>query len=76
MAVYQHDINLYIEEVMYRTNLTNTDMSEEFEKLGIGRQEIVADSAEPKSIEELFRLGWNVKPAKKGRDSVRQGLTS
>lgn len=74
MAVYQHDINLYIEEVMYRTNLTNTDMSEEFEKLGIGRQEIVADSAEPKSIEELFRLGWNVKPAKKGRDSVRQGI--
>ena len=37
-------------------------------------QTIIADSAEPKSIEELYRLGHNVKPARKGPDSIRQGI--
>ena len=35
---------------------------------------IIADSAEPKSLEEMHRLGWNIKPSKKGPDSVRQGI--
>ena len=36
--------------------------------------EVIADSAEPKSIEEPRREGFNVKPARKGPDSVRQGI--
>jgi len=32
------------------------------------------DSAEPKSIEELYRMGWNVKPTKKGADSINAGI--
>src|SRR5690606_29117529 len=45
-------------------------------KLGVDRDaEIIADSAEPKSIEELRRLGWNVVPATKGNDSVRAGIS-
>ena len=36
--------------------------------------EIWADSAEPKSIEELHRMGWNVKPTAKGADSVMAGI--
>jgi len=35
---------------------------------------IVADSSEPKSIEDLHRSGWNIHPAKKGPDSIRFGL--
>lgn len=35
---------------------------------------IIADSAEPKSIEELRRMGWNVQGAKKGPDSIRNGI--
>ena len=35
---------------------------------------IVADSAEPKSIEEIRRDGWHIKPAEKGPDSVNQGI--
>jgi phage terminase large subunit len=36
--------------------------------------EIWADSAEPKSIEELHRMGWNIKPTAKGADSVMAGI--
>jgi phage terminase large subunit len=36
--------------------------------------DIIADSAEPKSIEELYRLGWNVFPAEKGPDSIKNGI--
>ena len=35
--------------------------------------EILADSAEPKSIEELYRMGWNIKPCPKGPGSVEYG---
>ena len=63
---------MILHERLYSTGLTNPDISEELDKLDV--QTIIADSAEPKSIEELFRLGHNVKPARKGPDSVRQGI--
>ena len=74
VAVYRHDINLYIQEHLYRTGMTNEDIGVELERLNVGKLEIVADSAEPKSIEELYRKGFNIKPAKKGPDSVRMGI--
>ena len=36
--------------------------------------EIVADSAEPKSINELYMSGFNIHPAVKGQDSIRVGI--
>ncbi len=75
VAVYEKDHSLYIEELLYETNLTNRDISERMKALGIDkRTEIFADSAEPKSIEELYRMGWNVKPTKKGADSINAGI--
>ena len=67
---------LWIEEVLYEQGLTNEDISDRLRSLGIPpRATIYADSAEPKSIETLRRLGWlNVKPARKGPDSVRAGI--
>jgi len=35
---------------------------------------LVADSAEPKSITDLHGHGFNIHPARKGRDSIRSGL--
>jgi phage terminase large subunit len=50
-------------------------ISQRFESLGISKSSIIyADNAEPKSIEELTRLGWNVKPADKGQGSVNAGI--
>jgi phage terminase large subunit len=36
--------------------------------------EIIADSAEPKSIEDIYRQGWNIWPAVKGPDSINAGI--
>ena len=67
VAVYQSDDNLYIKEMLYEKRLTNTDLANKLKEFRIDRQsEIVADSAEPKTIEEIYRQGFNIKPAKKG----------
>jgi len=75
VSVYKHDTKLYFKEHIYRTGMTNRDIVNELERLGLGRRdEIYADSAEPKSIDEIHRFGWNVKPATKGRDSINIGI--
>lgn len=67
--------DLYVREHLYATGLTNADIAKELERIGHHRREVIyADSAEPKSIEELRRSGWNVKPAQKGKDSVMAGI--
>ena len=75
IKVYKDGDNLYLEEKLYHTNLTNQDISQKLTELGMTRyDEIWADSAEPKSIEELHRMGWNVKPTAKGADSIMAGI--
>ncbi len=75
VAVYQLDNNLYLDELIYRTGLTNRDIHSHFQSFSLDRRdEIFADSAEPKSIDELHRFGWNVKPTVKGADSVNAGI--
>ena len=67
VAVYQADDNLYIKEMLYEKRLTNTDLANKLREFRIDRQsEIIADSAEPKSIEEVYRSGFNIKAARKG----------
>ncbi len=75
VAIYRQGDCLLIQELLYSTGLTNQDIADKLRTLGITRSwEIVADSAEPKSIEEIYRLGFNIKPAEKGPDSVRNGI--
>ena len=68
---------LYVDELLYRTGLTNPDL---FAALVAIRPAaafaVVADSAEPKSIEELRRLGLPITPAAKGPDSINAGLAT
>jgi phage terminase large subunit len=75
VAVYKTNNQLYFDEVLYRTNMTNLDIGNFMKSENIGRPlEIVADSAEPKSIEELRRQGFLITPAKKGADSIKIGI--
>ena len=74
VEVWRMDGEYYYREVIYSTGLTNADLISEMRTIGITDEEIVADSAEPKSIEELRRAGFRVKPARKGPDSVRAGI--
>ena len=65
---------LFFEEMIYQTGLTNKDISAKLHELNISHSEIIADSAEPKSIEELRRMGWNIRGAVKGADSIKNGI--
>lgn len=67
---------VYCEELLYETNLTNADIGNKFSQLGLKKRydEIIADSAEPKSITEIYQMGWNIKGAIKGADSVLYGI--
>lgn len=66
---------LFIKQLIYETGMTNQDISARLHQLGISQSEdIVADSAEPKSIEELRRMGWRVEGAQKGKDSINMSI--
>ena len=75
VAIYKHDSKVIVHEMVYKTELTNSDLDKEFKRLGVRKDKVIyADSAEPKSIEELKRYGWMIKPTKKGADSIRFGI--
>lgn len=58
--------NIYADEVLYEKGLTTSDLIERLDGIGIGKgDELFCDNAEPKTIEELFRAGYNAKPAEK-----------
>ena len=66
---------IYLNELIYEQGLTNGDIAALLGQYGVDKYiEIIADSAEPKSIEEIRRFGFNIKPAHKGPDSVNNGI--
>jgi len=56
---------LYYKEEFYRTGMLNNDIHHAFKEVGIrpGIDEICADSASPKDIEDLRKYGWNIRGA-------------
>ena len=75
VKVFRHNGELIIKELIYQTGLTNSDIINKLHNLGITKQmHIIADSAEPKSIEDLRRGGFNVDGANKGPDSIRNSI--
>ena len=75
IEVRMQDGELWVKELIYDTGLTNTDISNRMEALNVSRGSlIVADSSEPKSIEELRRMRWTIDGVKKGADSIMFGI--
>ena len=71
IRVYRYNGEIYIDELLYQTGLTNSDIISKLHSFGVNKYEtIVADSAEPKSIEDLNRAGFRVEGANKGADSI------
>lgn len=63
---------VYWDELLYETKLTTGDLIERYKTLGVEkRREIFCDAAEPKTIEEINRAGYNAKPAIK---DVTEGI--
>lgn len=66
LHIQVRDGELYLEEKIYETHLTNNDLIDRMNELSIPKKiPIYADSAEPKSIEDLCLAGYNVLPANK-----------
>jgi phage terminase large subunit len=64
VGVYRYNGQLIIDEIMYHKGYTNQDISHFMTSYGVDRSvTIVADSAEPKSIEEIRRMGWKIEKA-------------
>jgi phage terminase large subunit len=74
VEVRRKNDRLYVHELLFRKGLTNQDIFDEIKKLGLEEEIIICDSAEPKSIEELRRLGAYCKPSQKGKGSVLNGI--
>lgn len=66
---------LYVWDEFYEKGLSNKKIFEKISSMGYSKEQITADSAEPKSIDELQTLGLrHVKGAKKGKDSIANGI--
>lgn len=71
-AIYYYQEGYIIDEVTYQKGLSNKTIADIL--LNKERALVVADSAEPKSIDEIAEYGVNIIGAKKGQDSVSQGI--
>ena len=66
---------LYIYDEHYEKAMTNSDIAKMIKYKGYAKEQIIADSAEPKSIEEIKRAGIpRIKAAAKGKDSILNGI--
>ena len=70
VEVYNYNGQRILNEICYQTGLVNTEIAKKLQKNIIA----YADSAEPKSVEEIRRTGQLIKGVTKGIDSVNFGI--
>jgi phage terminase large subunit len=72
--IYYYNGGYILDEQIFRKGLSNKDIADYIINLPKNDTLVVADSAEPKSIDEIKSYGVNIMPVKKGKDSIRQGI--
>lgn len=72
VAIYRFNNGFILDEVEYLKGLSNKQLADIF--INEPKALVVADSAEPKSIDEIRSYGVNILPSKKGQGSVLQGI--
>jgi len=72
VAIYEYNGGYIVDEVAFQKGLSNRQIADIL--LNQDKAIIIADSAEPKSIDELCSYGLTVLPSKKGQGSVNQGI--
>ena len=66
---------IFIYDEVYKTHMKNKDIFNALAYKGFTRARVCADSADPKTIDELKELGlYRIYPAKKGKGSVKAGI--
>lgn len=72
LAIYYYDQGYIVDEITYQKGLSNKQIADTLTALP--KALVVADAAEPKSIDEIRGYGLNIIPATKGQGSVYQGI--
>jgi len=75
IAIYQHNGGLIFDEVLFKKGMLNSQIADSILNQEQDTIMVVADSAEPKSIEEIRLYGVNIIGAVKGKDSVCNGIS-
>ena len=65
---------LFVFDELYEKGLSNKRIAARITEMGYSKERITADSAEPKSIDELKGMGLRVHGAAKGKDSIQNGI--
>lgn len=75
VELYTMDNEIFLNQLIYETKMLNVDIANRMNDLKVSKSAtIFADSAEPKSIDELVKYGFNVKAVDKGNDSINFGI--
>jgi phage terminase large subunit len=70
VGVYQYNEQIILDEICYRNGMLNSDIA----KILPDDVIVYADSAEPKSIDDIRRYGKRIKGVTKGKDSINYGI--
>lgn len=74
IAVFFINGAYYVDEVFYSTGMSNDQIAEKLIANGLDRVAGYADSAEPKSIDQIASAGCFIRPVQKGADSINYGI--
>ena len=72
VGVYEYNGGYILDEILYRKGMSNKDLADVLKNEP--QALVMADSAEPKSIEEINQYGISILGAIKGSDSVNYGI--
>ncbi len=72
VALYYYNGGYILDEILYAKGISNKVIVDNL--INLQKALCVADSAEPKSIDEIKSFGINIVPTVKGKDSVRQQI--
>lgn len=72
VAVYYYNGGYILDEITYQKGLSNKQIADILNNQP--KALVIADSAEPKSIDEIMSYGVNIQPTLKGKDSILHGI--
>jgi len=72
VAIYYYNGGWILDEKVYKKGMSNKEIADTLKTMP--EKLVIADSAEPKSIDEIRAYGLNVQPCEKGKDSVKSGI--
>lgn len=74
VAIDKKQKKIYVEELLYKPKLTTSELAQIYLTHAPNKQLVIADSAEPRLIDELQRYGLNIRPTEKGAGSITAGV--